>query len=503
MDATGVCYTQSGNVKRYEAQYGPRVWDCGLPLDFKRTNTGNTSYEYSLSVEGYECFAINDPNGEDDDAFIEVGYGDDDNGLEVIKTFYFKRTQININIYLILVALRVMSNRNVINKSTSSIVIDVDVYENGKDTNRSYGITWKVAESDYFITDQGSIAAKATISGIKYVEGMYVKISLNSATIINSEDDLVDISDTYTFPKRLHIVLPNTGAVESNMYTCPGNKYGIPRRYWYKCYSGEDVNTILWLNKNMFEFDSLQNIQYTADPLCWKQTLVNVKNFSNLNLTLDSVDNDDMVRIVLSSNRYNTDGNYSGVSVYGSMLKARGVVFNFQRAGVITSAGTGYDLDDGTGVRFGDVKSLHNDDNNTPLFLTLTEYDQYGYETLTSHLNTYVEMKSGVDGDIRGMYLCSSNPYIEALYPTSVHAFLLINEEIIDDMLPNVDYIDDMISDNSKLIFANLPMRNGTDQLGFPTMSSYYYHATFNVKDLIDGKAKYADITRTTYYRTE
>ena len=498
--ATFIQYTQSGNVKRYEAQYGPRVWDYDLPLDFKRTNTGNTSYEYSLSVEGYECIGIDDSNL-DDDGFIEVGYGDDDNGLEVIKTFYFKRTQININIYLVLVALKVMNYKNVINKSTSSIVIDVDIYENGKDTKRSYGTQWKVTESDYYQTNFGNVAVKTTISGIKYVEGMYVKISLNSATIINSEAESINISDTYTYPRKLHIVLPGSGADENNVYGVPGDKYGLPRRYWYKCYSGEEVNAILWLNKNRFEFDSVQNIQYTTDPFCWLQTLVNVKNYSNLNLTLNSIDNDDdMARIVLSNNRYNTDGDYSGVSVYGSMLKARGVVFNFQEAGVVTNTGTGYDLNDGTGVRFGDVKSLNNDDNNTPLFLTLTEYDVYGYETLTSHLNTYVEMKSGVGGDLHGMYLCSSNPYIEALYPTNVHAFLLINEEIIDDMLPNVDYIDDMISDNSKLIFANLIRRTGTDQRGFPTMSSYYYHATFNVKDLIDRKAKYADITRTTYF---
>ena len=497
--ATFIQYTQSGNVKRYEAQYGPRVWDYGLPLDFKRTNTGNTSYEYSLSVEGYECIGIDDSNL-DDDAFIEVGYGDDDNDLEVIKTFYFKKTQFDINIFLVLVALKVMNYKNVINKSTSSIVIDVDIYENGKDTKRSYGLQWKVAESDYYQTNFGSVAVKTTIPGIKYVEGMHVEISLNSAIIINSEDELVNISDVYTFPKKLHIVLPTGGANENNVYGIPGDKYGIQRRYSYEC-NGNNIVGLFWINKNRFEFDSLQDIQYTTDPFCWQQTLVNVKNYSNLNLT----ENGD-ARIVLSANDYNTMGTYDPVCVYDyKFLQARGPIFHFN-GGVITSTGTGYDLDDGIGIRFGDVKPLNTATAHLPYFLTLTEYDQNGYENLTRYLNNYVERLSGVDGDLHGIYFSSTDPYVKVYYPTDIHAFLITNDmENNNTDLKLVDYIiDDMISDNCKLIFANLRRRSGsgTDQNGFPIMTSYYYHATFNVNELISGKSEYADITRTTYYRT-
>lgn len=78
-DATGVCYTQSGKVKRYESTLGPSFDTNTISAVITRTNSGYTSYEYKVTARGYDA--------SNRGTKVVVKYGP--SSAEAKKTFYF------------------------------------------------------------------------------------------------------------------------------------------------------------------------------------------------------------------------------------------------------------------------------------------------------------------------------------------------------------------------------------------------------------------------------
>lgn len=82
-DATGVCFTQSGNVKRYESTLGPSFDTNTISAVITRTNSGNTSYEYKVTASGYRASSSG--------TSVVVKYGP--SSAVAKKTFYFSIIQ--------------------------------------------------------------------------------------------------------------------------------------------------------------------------------------------------------------------------------------------------------------------------------------------------------------------------------------------------------------------------------------------------------------------------
>ena len=81
-DATGVCYTQSGNVKRYESTLGPSFDTNTIGAIITRTNSGDNTYEYKVTASGYDISTSGTK--------VVVKYGP--SSAEAKKTFYFSNS---------------------------------------------------------------------------------------------------------------------------------------------------------------------------------------------------------------------------------------------------------------------------------------------------------------------------------------------------------------------------------------------------------------------------
>ena len=218
--ASGICYTQSGNVKKYELNCFSGVIDHH-PITFSHNITGpDSNGNYTITYEGYD-----DAISSNYDCYCKTIYGDFRNGGGISKTFYFKKKP---KVYVSLTVDEDIVLNNVVYhpyNSTEQTIHTIDMSRSGDDyIDIVIGLSSKYRSGSFYLffkDGNGNIIQPEKYQGILLVVDYDLGFSVdstNSRCIISKySNTLEEVGDIHT--DGLNYAFDSTGWSNNTLYT--------------------------------------------------------------------------------------------------------------------------------------------------------------------------------------------------------------------------------------------------------------------------------------------